>query len=187
LWSLRHWAVESEFGAQSVIADLNNDGWKDVVISDVDVDTFGCSRRAHIYHNLGNVPNVTLKEESPSVIPTASLTGTFNIAVFDIDGDGWKDIVLGRCSTTAVWMAVPPPGIAFSYPQGLPASLTPNQPTTFQVQLTGTNGGTPVAGSGKIFTSINGAAFVQNNMTPLGGDLYQATIPAVSCATSVRF
>ena len=179
--------VESEFGSQSVIADLNNDGWKDVIISDVDVDTFGCSRRAHIYHNLGNAPNVTLKEESPSVIPTASLTGTYNVAVFDINGDGWRDIVFGRCSSTEVWIATPPAGLAFSYPQGLPASLTPNQATIFQVQLTGTNGGTPVAGSGKIFISVDGAAFVPNSMTSLGGDLYQAIIPATPCPSNVRF
>ncbi|MFQ5503014.1 MAG: FG-GAP repeat domain-containing protein, partial [Phycisphaerae bacterium] len=40
------------FGGNSVIEDLNNDGWNDVIITDVDVDIPGCSRRTHIYRNL---------------------------------------------------------------------------------------------------------------------------------------
>src|SRR6185295_3735940 len=52
------------FGSQSLITDLDNDGWKDVLISDVDVDIDGCGRRLHIYHNLANPPNVSLREEA---------------------------------------------------------------------------------------------------------------------------
>lgn len=179
--------VEADFGSQSVIVDLNNDGWNDVLIDDVDADTFGCARRTCIYQNLGNAPNITLKEQSPSVIPTAMLKGVHNIAVFDIDGDGWKDIVLGRCATTEVWMNVPPASLTISYPSGHPAALTPDQPTTFQVQLTGANGGIPMANSGKITISIDGASSTTTSMTPLGGDLYEATIPATACPSNVRY
>lgn len=179
--------TEGEFGSASTIADLNNDGWNDVIIADVDLDTFGCSRRMHIYHNLGNAPNVTLKEESPSVIPTSSLTGTYIGAVFDIDNDGWKDLVLGRCTSTQVWMNSGLPGLAFTYPNGHPTELTPDTPTTFQVQLTGLQGAIPSINSGKINLSINGGAFVAVSMTDLGGNLYEATIPAQPCGTSVRY
>jgi hypothetical protein len=97
------------FASQSLIADLNNDGWNDVMISDVDVDIGGCGRRMHIYKNEGNAPNVTLKEySSPHVIPTNMLTGTHNVAAMDINGDGWLDLVIGRCSGTQIWMNVPP-------------------------------------------------------------------------------
>ena len=43
------------------------------------------------------------------------------MAVFDINGDGWKDMVVGRCSGTEVYMNVPPTGLGFLYPQGVPA------------------------------------------------------------------
>ncbi|MEO6595310.1 MAG: VCBS repeat-containing protein [Planctomycetota bacterium] len=120
------------FGGNNLIADLNNDGWKDAIIADVDVDISGCSRRCHIFRNLGNAPNVTLQEQIVSGqvvggIPTSSLTGTFDVAVFDINGDGWNDMVIGRCTGTQVWINQPPSGVSFSYPQGLPSFISPGQ------------------------------------------------------------
>jgi hypothetical protein len=62
----------------------------------------------HIYHNLGNAPNITLKEESPTVMPFNQMNGTSDVAGFDLNGDGWKDLVIGRCNTMSVWMNNPP-------------------------------------------------------------------------------
>ena len=45
-------------------------------------------------------------------IPTNMLTGTHDIAVFDLNNDGWNDIVIGRCNTTEIWMSQPPEGLA---------------------------------------------------------------------------
>jgi hypothetical protein len=115
---------ETGFGSQSLIVDLDQDGFKDVLIADVDVDDStgystgaSCpgtlpSRRMHIYHNLGNTPNVTLKEEQQSgngwkgVVGTSDLDlrGTHNVAALDIDRDGDKDLVIGRTCSTEVWM-----------------------------------------------------------------------------------
>ena len=114
------------FGSQSLIVDLDKDGWNDVLISDVDVDIGGCSRRLHIYRNLGGTPgsNVTLQEQTtgdgcqsfqgnpPSClvtsIPSDKLEGTFHVAAIDLNGDTWDDLVLGRCSGTEIYMQVPP-------------------------------------------------------------------------------
>lgn len=183
----------NSFTGNLVMADLDNDGWKDTINCDVDVDTPGCTRRTRIFRNLGNAPNITLRELSPSVIPTGQLTGIHDIAAMDIDGDGWLDLVLGGCgagsnSGTKVFMNRPPANLAFSYPSGKPSSLTPGQATVFQVQVTGINGGTPMANSGKVYVVTNtGGAFVEYAMTPLGGNLYQATIPAQLCGDSVRY
>jgi hypothetical protein len=189
--------ADDGFGGQNVIIDLNNDGWPDTLHSDVDVDTTGCNRRLHIYRNTGSpVPNVILREESAGglVIPQAFATGTHNVAVFDIDQDGWKDIVQGRCGTgnpvvnaTLVWMNQGLPAIAFSYPGGHPDQVTPNTADTFQVQITGLVGGTILAGSEKIRVSVDGGAFVETVLTPLGGGLYEATLPAVDCASSLLY
>jgi hypothetical protein len=103
------------FGSQSLIVDLNNDGWKDVLIANVDVDTGpNCSDRLRIYHNLGNAPNVTLKEEAQTNTSSgwkgavglinSDLAGTYHTAVFDLDGDGDQDLMIGRCAGNFVWI-----------------------------------------------------------------------------------
>jgi hypothetical protein len=60
---LRSSGGDAEFGGNSVIADLNQDSFNDVLIADVDVDSPGCSRRLHLYRNLGDTPEVTLQEQ----------------------------------------------------------------------------------------------------------------------------
>ena len=180
------------FGGNNIIADLNNDGWKDAIVADVDVDIAGCGRRCHIFRNLGNAPNVTLREEivagAIGGIPTSSLVGTFDVAVFDINGDGWKDMVIGRCTGTQVWINQPPTGMSFAYVGGLPSMLAPGSVRSLDVQATGIGGVVPQAGTGKVYTSINGGAFTMAPMADVGPGLYRATLPGMpACGGKLRF
>lgn len=179
------------FAGNNIIIDLNNDGLNDCVVTDVDVDISGCNRRTHIFRNLGNLPTPTLQEQQSggevAGIPTNMLVGTHDAAIFDINGDGWNDMVLGRCTGTQVWINQPPIGLTFSYPQGLPAFVNPGAPFVFQVQVGSIGGATPVANSLQAFTSVNGAPFSAAAVNPLGGDLYEVTLPSAGCIEEIRF
>jgi hypothetical protein len=118
-------AADDGFGGNNIIADLDKDGWRDVIVTDNDVDVGGCTRRAHIYRNLTGQPggNVTLQEQTTgtgcanfngnpatclvTTIPSDKLEGTHDVAVFDINGDTYPDLVVGRCSGTEIYMNVP--------------------------------------------------------------------------------
>ena len=95
--------------------------------------------------------------------------------------------MVGRCTGTEVWLNQPPVGLLFSYPQELPFFAPPGQPNEFDVRIEGTGGAVPVAGSGKLFVSVNGGPFVESALAALGGDLYRATLPAGSCTDRFRF
>ncbi len=137
-------ASDDGFGGNSLIHDLDKDGWQDVLITDVDVDISGCSRRLHIYQNLGGTPGstVTLREQTSGTgcqnfmgnpascivasIPSNLLEGVHDMALFDINGDTWTDMVLGRCDGTEVYMNVP---------QGVPAGAVQQDNASAQLMV----------------------------------------------------
>ena len=180
------------FGGNNIIADLNNDGWKDAIIADFDVDVAGCGRRCHIFRNLGNAPNVTLQEEQVGSniigIPTSMLTGTYDVAVFDINGDGWKDMVIGRCAGTQVWINQPPSGMSFQIAGGPPALIAPGVSHPVGLTATGIGAVVPQAGSGRLYYSINNAPFTQVTMTSGAAGQFSASLPAMAnCADGIRW
>jgi hypothetical protein len=118
-------ASTAGFGSQSVIADLNNDGWNDVLIADVDVDISGCNRVSEFLRNNGNPPTVTFTQDlGVGGLANTNITGVHNFAVFDINNDCWLDVVIGKCSGTQVWMNVPPAGEACEPKDTCPADFT---------------------------------------------------------------
>jgi len=108
-------------GGNVKIADLDGDGWKETIHADVDVDIPGCGARLHIYHNPGGAPGslITLREERENSSSTAwlgakglkgaDLQGTYDTAIFDVDNDGDRDLVVGRCNGTFVHMNISAP------------------------------------------------------------------------------
>ncbi len=121
-WSASHTfsfltGADDGFASNNVIADLDGDGWNDVLICDVDVDIPSNFRRMHVYRNLGvsgqEGTAITLREErqNPSSLgwigvtgmTTADLASTHDVAVFDVDNDMKLDLVVSRFDGTDVW------------------------------------------------------------------------------------
>ncbi|MFO0829403.1 MAG: thrombospondin type 3 repeat-containing protein [Phycisphaerales bacterium] len=179
----------SEFGNSVQLADLDNDGKLDALIADVDADlpSFcpSTGRRAHIYRNTGVVGGQLL-DEIGEIIPNSSLGATFDFAPVDIDGDGWKDVVTGRCAGIEVWMNKPPIGLTFSYPSGHPDVVAPGAATGFNVVPNLLGGGPIVAGSLKLNYRVSGGAWQQSALTG-GPTTFVATLPAIACGQSLDY
>lgn len=188
----------SEFGNSTQVGDLDKDGKVDVIICDVDADlgpfcpqTTGAShsRRTHIYRNTYSgtgTPTNILREQGTLPIAAADLDWWTDLAVFDINGDTWPDIVAGTCTGIVVYMNVPPVSISFSYPDGRPTTALPGVPKSFRVQLA-PQGGTVLPGSTRLYWSIDGGAWQNAVLPSIGTDLYQATLPAFQCGQTVRY
>ena len=173
------------FGGNALIRDLNNDGHQDVIVTDVDVDISGCTRTSLIYRNLGDTPNITLDEQYVG-ISDSELQGVHDVAVFDINGDGWLDMVMGRCDSTEVWIQDAPTGVIFSYPNGLPGFIPPNQTTIFTVNGEAVGGGTIDPTTATITVRDNGSQ-TEYPLTSLGNNLFEANLPAGECASELEF
>lgn len=107
-------------------------------------------------------------------------------AADDLDPTGAWTIQVSK-AWTAVGVSVPSPSLAFSYPDGVPEILTPDQDTTFEVTIVGASGGTPVAASGQIHYSLDGGDYVVVAMTPISSTGYQATLPGIPCGSQYEF
>ncbi len=180
---------ELAFGSNNLIVDLDADGWNDVIIADVDVDIDTCqSDRAHIYRNFGfeGAPgDVVALREDGNVLPTDMLIGVHDVAVFDINNDGALDMVVGRCSGSEIW--IHELAISFSFPAGVPTSLTTDQPTTFEVEIS-TGSGTLDASSPKLYYSANDGPYIETPLSPTrGSSSLFATLPGFPCGDTVKF
>jgi bacillolysin len=107
-------------------------------------------------------------------------------AANDLDPSGtWASQV--ALAWNAVGVSTPGPSLNFTYPDGTPTVLTPSQPTSFQVVASGSLGGTPVAGSGKLYYAVNGSGYTFVNMTEGILGHYTATIPGMVCNDQITY
>lgn len=179
-------SVTGGFGGDSYIVDLNNDGNLDVIITDVDVDISGCSRTTHIFRNRGESPEVTFERESTG-IPDSMLQGVHDTAIIDIDGDGWLDLVIGRCDSTEVWMNQPPIGLVFAWDGGIPSYLPPDVSVEVRFEVQPIGGVDIEQDSGQLWVRLAGESWMEVVVQDLGGHLYSGMLPPIACAASLEF
>lgn len=82
--------------------------------------------------------------------------------------------------------AVPLPPLLISLPNGVPAELIPGMATDFTVRIVDANE-TLVPGSGTLHYRYDGGTYLTSALTPNGGELYTATLPAADCGDNPEF
>ncbi|MGB0715862.1 MAG: FG-GAP repeat domain-containing protein [Phycisphaerae bacterium] len=176
--------VDDGVGGNSLVVDLDNDGFNDVLVTDHDAEFLGCGGRLHIYRNLGDTPNITLADtgEHPW-----TPQGCHDIVTLDINNDGWKDMIIGTCSGTQIWMHEPFVGIELSVPEPPPAIINTQSDYTFDVSLEAIGGAIINSSSAMLNVSTNGGPFSAIPMTQIEGSQYHATIPASACGSRLSF
>jgi len=93
------------FGGNITVADMNGDGFQDVLVSDVDTDIPGCDRELAILQNngKGSFSDPLNGQDRPW-----NVSGTFDTAVADFNRDGAADVWIGSCSGNQLFMGVVP-------------------------------------------------------------------------------
>jgi hypothetical protein len=152
-----------------------------------DPDERNCVRQGAAYQN------ITL---APGDCQTVSRTFTF-------DATSWADqenikIIAWAQEPDASWPAevhqaavmtwpfVPLHALTIEFPDGLPEYIHPVLPTGITVQIEDA-GETYVPGSGLLQYRYDGGDFLASTLTSLGGDLYEATLPAPGCDATPEF
>jgi len=78
--------------------------------------------------------------------------------------------------------------LQFTYPDGRPTIVEPDTINAFRVRIEGVNGGTFKEGSGRLLARVGTSGdFEEFPLTPLGNDLFEATLPAAPCDEVVQF
>lgn len=187
-------AAPSQFDHTIRLADMDKDGRLDAFITDVDADVGNfcpTGRFSHIYRNIYNGSNVSALFDmagGDAAIPQAERSSWFDCAPMDIDGDGWLDLVVGRCAGVIVYMNRNS-GIDFTYPTGKPAFVASGATTTFDVSLSILGGGTVVGGSAMLNYRVVNAdgEWAQAPLTPVSGNTYSVELPTAACGEEIEW
>lgn len=94
-----------DFGGNTVVADFDLDGFLDVYVTDVDTDAPGCDRTSVALQNQGNTPNISLIDPLNGGSRSWMPSGTYDVAILDIDGNGNLDIWAGTCDGHSIFMS----------------------------------------------------------------------------------
>ncbi|MCP4581989.1 MAG: hypothetical protein GY839_10245, partial [candidate division Zixibacteria bacterium] len=97
----------------------------------------------------------------------------------------WRERVLQAWHAVGVFPSTSL--VEFTYPGGIPTTVTPGAETTFDVTVTATGAGSIVSGTGKVYASVEGGSFIEATLTETATDQYEVVLPPTPCEGYVSF
>jgi C1A family cysteine protease len=140
------------------------------------------SEGGHPYDRTSDVP-VLLGAQYKTIVESAAdpgesyyRSGSEWLDLFYFEDPPWDETAnfcIKALTTTELSLSI-------LFPDGLPEFLEPGMPTTFTVRIED-NTESYLEGSGKLCYRYDGGSFEALELTPAGGDLYEATLPPAGC------
>lgn len=93
------------FGGNVKLVDLDNNGFRDVLLADVDTDFQICDRQPVALRNDGTTPTPDIYDPLNGVQPSWMPEGVFDMVGADFNGDGRLDIWAGTCNGNRLYFA----------------------------------------------------------------------------------
>lgn len=100
--------ASDSFGGNVKLVDMDGNGYRDVLLSDVDTDFQFCDRQPVTLRNNGALPTPDISDPLNGARPDWMPLGTFDMVGADFDGDGQRDIWAGTCNGNRLYFAVLP-------------------------------------------------------------------------------
>lgn len=149
----------TNFAGNAYLIDIDKDGDNDLVMADTDVDVAGCDRHATLLENTPSAP-VAFTDPYGTNLQNFHTFGTHDIAVLDLNGDTWPDMIYGLCTGYKVFMQIPRFQLVLNEPQpgGLNLQVMGAQPNSSLYNLISLVQRSPV-GSGPFF-GLDSSAFL---------------------------
>ncbi len=146
------------------------------------------SSGGHPYDRTSDVP-ILLGAQYRTLVESSARPGES----YYKDGGSWVDLQnfndppwTGTANLCIKGLVTSEKPLDILFPDGLPESIEPNTPITIRVQIVEIED-TYVPGSGMIHYRHDGGTYLESALTSLGGDLYQAELPPVSCSRILEF
>ncbi|MSR64023.1 MAG: hypothetical protein EXS08_16490 [Planctomycetes bacterium] len=174
-------AWDDAAGTPSVLGSLVND--LDLVVRDP----------SNVQHHVWTLdplnPSALAVQSAPNhldnleqVLVAAPTPGVWTIEVAGFDVPEGPQIF----SLASSHVLTPEPHLSISFPSALPAVLAPGAATNVTARIVGVNDSV-IGGSPTLHVRYDGGSFLALTMTPLGGDLYQGTLPPAVCSATPEY
>jgi choice-of-anchor B domain-containing protein len=122
-----------------------------------------------------------------SASDSAQFNGAWSVYPYFPSGNAIiSDLEGGLFVVDPSWARLGGPPLLFDFPGGLPAQ-TPATGAVVQVEITGQNGGFVASGTPTLSYLDGTGAQVDVALAPLGGDLWEAALPAAACGDTLVY